>query len=558
MGQGSQRRARDATLRAAGHQAATLERFRIMQWIRSTAVLLVLVAAGVASDALAPHPDALVPLTVGFTLAGTLAGLATALRPQHAWFVLKAMLVVDAVWLALAAYVSGGSSSPVLYGVLMHLAAVTLLANYRTGLVLALLESGLLLALHGAVQSEWLAPTAPPGPVGQRLGVYLGVLWLVAASTALLSVLHERELRRRRHDLDALTALTQRVERSADATTVAHTLLEAVVGSYGLRRGVVLASQDGSLPLLASHGIPPEVADAPGRPGPSSVVRQAHREHGTVIARQLDPDEDTWLLRLLPDPGTLLVVPLTMDQRPIGALVVEHVGRPHALRAAVAGLQRSAAYGALALRNAWLLAGVQRLAATDSLTKIANRRSFEATLEREVARATRAAEHVSLVMVDIDHFKQLNDSLGHQGGDEVLRNVAAALAMACREFDTAARYGGEEFAVVLPGAGPDEAFEVAERLRQAVAAAPNQIAITASAGVATFPSHAGDGESLVRAADEALYASKRAGRDRTTVSLGIPPEEQVHALIRRAVRERLRAKEGRPDTDLTSGLFEAT
>ena len=115
---------------------------------------------------------------------------------------------------------------------------------------------------------------------------------------------------------------------------------------------------------------------------------------------------------------------------------------------------------------------MQRLAATDGLTKIANRRTFEATLEREVARATRSAEHLSLVMVDIDHFKALNDMHGHQAGDEVLRNVAAALAIECRDFDTPARYGGEEFAVVLPGCGPEEARGIAERLRQAVAGAP--------------------------------------------------------------------------------------
>jgi diguanylate cyclase (GGDEF)-like protein len=186
---------------------------------------------------------------------------------------------------------------------------------------------------------------------------------------------------------------------------------------------------------------------------------------------------------------------------------------------------------------------VQRLAVTDGLTKIANRRAFETTLERELARATRTNEHVSLVMVDIDHFKRLNDSLGHQAGDEVLRNAAAALACACREFDTAARYGGEEFAVILPGCDPDQAREAAERLRLAVCAGPTPVPLTASAGVATFPAHPGAAESLVRAGHEGLEASKRAGPHHTTLSHGIPPEEQVNALIRRAVRERLRARQ---------------
>jgi two-component system cell cycle response regulator len=148
-------------------------------------------------------------------------------------------------------------------------------------------------------------------------------------------------------------------------------------------------------------------------------------------------------------------------------------------------------------------------------------------------------------MIDIDHFKRLNDEHGHQAGDEVLRNVAAALSCECRDFDTAARYGGEEFAVVLPGSGPDEARVIAERLRQAVAAAPAAVPITASAGVATYPAHAGDADTLVRAADDALYESKRSGRDRTTVSAGVPPEAQVDALLRRAVTQRL--GRARPD-----------
>jgi diguanylate cyclase (GGDEF)-like protein len=145
-------------------------------------------------------------------------------------------------------------------------------------------------------------------------------------------------------------------------------------------------------------------------------------------------------------------------------------------------------------------------------------------------------------MVDIDHFKALNDSHGHQAGDEVLRNVAASLSCECRDFDTPARYGGEEFAIILPGCGPDEALDIAERLRRAVSAAPSVVPITASAGVATYPSHAGDADTLVRAADEALYRSKHAGRNQTSVSAGVPPEAQVDALLRRAVSQRL----GRP------------
>jgi diguanylate cyclase (GGDEF)-like protein len=534
------------------------ERFRILQSIRAAAVGLVLLAVQTAPGALHPDPRALVPLTLGFTALSLLAGVVVHTRVQHVRVAHRAMLVVDATWLTWGAHVTGGAASPLHYALLLHLAAVALLASWRTGLVLALLDTLLLVGTRTLVGTGVLAETAPRdrGTPGEQLALFLVVLWLVALAAMALSVLNERELRRRRHDLDALTALTNRVERSADAATVAQTLLEGVVSSYGLRRGVVLAGQDGSLPLLASYGLEAEVEADPGRPGPSAVVRQAHQQGGTVQALRLDPASDAWLARLMHGAGPLLVVPLSMDERPLGALVVEPSGRPGGHRRLAPGLQRSASYGALALRNAWLLEGVQRLAATDGLTKIANRRSFELTLERELARATRTAEYVSLVMIDIDHFKVLNDSLGHQGGDEVLRNVAAALACQCREFDTAARYGGEEFAVVLPGCGPDQALEIAERLRTAIAEAPNVAPITASAGVATFPAHAGDAESLVRAADEALYVSKRAGRDRTTPSQGVPPEEQMEALVRRAVRERLRSRAARSDDEALAFLVQ--
>jgi diguanylate cyclase (GGDEF)-like protein len=315
---------------------------------------------------------------------------------------------------------------------------------------------------------------------------------------------------------------------------------------------LVLAGPEGQLPLLASIGLDEETARRPGRPSASAVVTEAHATHATVLVSGLDAAADPWLSKLLPDAGNLIVVPLQAEGRPLGAVVLEQspVEGNRISRRVVSGLERSASYAALALRNAWLLEQVQRLAATDGLSKIANRRTFESTLEREVARATRSAEHLSLVMIDIDHFKRLNDEHGHQSGDEVLRNVAAALSCECRDFDTPARYGGEEFAIVLPGCGPDEALLIAERLRRAVAAAPGVVPITASAGVATYPGHAGDADTLVRAADDALYESKRAGRNRTTVSAGVPPEAQVDALLRRAVTQRL--GRNRPSDDVAA------
>ena len=534
---------RTTKAQAGGDAVPVSERFRITQLLRLAAVGLILLGLALARGSFDPHPQTLLLWALGYLGLTAAAEVVARVLAQRVVLLFSAMLIADGVWLASVVYLSGGSASPLRYLILIHLGAVSLLASYRTGVKLAVWHSLLLVATRNLIDARLLSATSPTGAGNgtpdEQLAIFVVVLWLVAVSTSTLSAINERELRRRRGDLEALTNLAEQIERTDDSSSVARTLLDASISSFDFPRGVVLASSEGQLPLLASYGLDDELARRPGRPGFSAVVAQAHEQHATVLVRGLDPEADAWLTRLLPGAENLIVVPLSAEGRSLGALVVENTGGAKVQRRVVTGLERSATYAALALRNAWLLEQVQRLAATDGLTKIANRRTFEATLEREVARATRSAEHVSLVMVDIDHFKNLNDTWGHQAGDEVLRNVAAALSCECRDFDTPARYGGEEFAIILPGCGPEEAFVIADRLRRAVSAAPSSVPVTASAGVATYPSHAGDADTLVKAADQALYASKHAGRDQTTVSEGIAPEAQVDALLRRAVSERL-------------------
>ena len=169
------------------------------------------------------------------------------------------------------------------------------------------------------------------------------------------------------------------------------------------------------------------------------------------------------------------------------------------------------------------VARLSRQAQTDGLTGLANRRLLAERLEDELARATRNGTSVSLVMADIDNFKQINDSLGHQAGDEVLRVFAAALDRSVRETDLAARYGGEEFVVVLPGAKLANAVRAAEQMRKTAAELEisgrnGEVAgFTVSFGVAEFPTYA-NAEALIAAADAALYQAKRGGKNRVAAS----------------------------------------
>jgi diguanylate cyclase (GGDEF)-like protein len=177
------------------------------------------------------------------------------------------------------------------------------------------------------------------------------------------------------------------------------------------------------------------------------------------------------------------------------------------------------------LRN---LAVAEIRASTDGLTGLPNKRSVTDTLKQMFAQAARTASPLTLILLDLDHFKQINDQRGHPVGDEVLANVGAVLRSALRAGDFAARNGGEEFALILPETDLSAGYEIAERVRNAIAdiTLPGvDVSVSASLGVAGYPDHASTLERLERSADAALYVAKRSGRNRT--ELADPAGENV-------------------------------
>ena len=214
-------------------------------------------------------------------------------------------------------------------------------------------------------------------------------------------------------------------------------------------------------------------------------------------------------------PDAVSCEPLLVSGQVIGSILVNHPDPPAG--EAHQRIRESVTQAAPVLANLRNLAIAEIRAATDALTGLPNNRAVQDTIKRMVAQASRSVSPLSAALLDLDHFKRINDAYGHSRGDEVLAAVATVLRSSLRESDFVGRYGGEEFVLLLPDTGRDQAVVVAEKVRVAVASLGlSEISqpVTASLGVATVPDDAADADTLIRAADRALYAAKGNGRNR--------------------------------------------
>lgn len=218
---------------------------------------------------------------------------------------------------------------------------------------------------------------------------------------------------------------------------------------------------------------------------------------------------------------TILYLPLRTRDENMGVLMVDNLLSQQEIPpdqlpilTAVAGQM------GMAIKNARLFQGVEELSITDGLTGLYLMRYFKQRLKEEFYRAERTHGQLSLMILDIDHFKRFNDTYGHPSGDTILATVAERVLANARKVDLTARYGGDEFVILLPDTAAEEALLLAERLHQAVSNEPLVLAnkttinLTVSIGVATYPTHASSIEELIKRADEALYWIKSHGRNR--------------------------------------------
>lgn len=218
---------------------------------------------------------------------------------------------------------------------------------------------------------------------------------------------------------------------------------------------------------------------------------------------------------------TIVYLPLRTRDENMGVLMVDNLlSQQEILPEQIATLAAIAGQLSMAIKNARLFQGVEELSITDGLTGLYLLRYFKQRLKEEFYRAERTHGQLSLMIVDIDHFKRFNDTYGHPAGDAILAGVAERILANARKVDLTARYGGDEFVILMPDTSADEALLLAERLHHAVSSEPavlpdkNSVRLTASIGLATYPAHAATIEELIKRADEALYWSKSHGRNR--------------------------------------------
>jgi len=330
-------------------------------------------------------------------------------------------------------------------------------------------------------------------------------------------------LEKSRADLSvSLQKIGETLTNTHDLDGLLEVVLDTAVVTLQTRAGVVLYGAPEQMHVVADSGMheaglvaPAGIAPGVGVLGRVVTSGEAVRGRLGSGTPELEPAETE------PGVGNIFAVPLRSMGNVVGVLALyDRVdGRPFD-EGDVESLGTLSTQASIAMDNVQLHQEAQRLSTTDALTGLWNFRYLSSSLGREIERANRFERPLAVLMLDIDHFKQVNDQHGHARGDAVLRELAQRVQEQIREVDTFARYGGEEFVVVLPETTVEGAIQLAERICVAVRREPfpdegeESLKVTVSVGGAAFPAHGSSAATLMRAADRALYVAKNEGRDR--------------------------------------------
>ena len=318
--------------------------------------------------------------------------------------------------------------------------------------------------------------------------------------------------------MTTLQSISHTVTSSLDLDEILNNVIQLLKDSFGYSYLSIYLLEEGSLYMGAQLGYP-DTQIIYEIPVTSGVIGRTARTKETQFVRDVSQDPD--FLPASYEVKNEIAVPLIKEDNVLGVLNVESKGEILLTENDVNLLNTLAGSVAVAIDNARLHAEVKLMAMTDVVSGLANRRAFDETLYGEITRASRYSQPISLIILDLDSFKEYNDKWGHPAGDMRLREIADLLRSNVRDPDLAARYGGEEFALILPNTSKGGAIRLAERLRQsAEASAPQKSdgsspipGYTISLGVATYPDDAASMEELLLMADNAELMAKRLGKN---------------------------------------------
>jgi diguanylate cyclase (GGDEF)-like protein len=325
----------------------------------------------------------------------------------------------------------------------------------------------------------------------------------------------QRALRSRVERRDALLDIVRAVNTTLEPAKIAELVVERAASWVPAPCWAVVASDlSGQSSVLASRGLTPDMG--PAVYSVASWVMQRGEDFVTADLKGDSRVKDAIV-------GSVVAFSLSCRGRRVGALIgLDRVASTREPRLAPANLRAVHVLlepAAVALDNALLLKRAEELSVTDDLTQLYNSRYLDSVLHRETKRASRSGRPLSLLFIDLDGFKSVNDTYGHLYGSRALVEAAAVIRSSARETDVVARFGGDEFALVLPDTGGEGAFQVGERIRDRVAAhvflvgAGLAVRLTCSVGVATLPDAANSSEGLIQAADKAMYQVKDRGKN---------------------------------------------
>ena len=391
------------------------------------------------------------------------------------------------------------------------------------------------------------------------------------AATAFAGASHVAETRHLAAELRQLLDMSSALSRSLNPVDVANLMAEHLARAAGADQAQISdwVRGDGRVRTLGSY--PPELRETLDDYYPLEGYPETLRvleEGGISVIDTEDPAADAAEVAFLREVGMrgLVMLPLVAKGEAIGLVELASQGRPTSDASQITIVRTMAHEAAMALENARLYETARNLADRDPLTGFFNHRYLHERLSEEVVRAVRTRRPLSVVMLDLDDFKVVNDTYGHVYGDGVLVHVAELIRGTLRASDVAARYGGDEFALILPETGREDAAGVAERILAAFQASPyvaqgrQPFAIGGSMGVATHPRDGYSATTLIAAADVALYDAKDLGGNRFETGSATPrrprrgrrparagPSDEVARCARPASRSGwLRCGRGRP------------